>query len=116
MSRKGDFSGAKPDAVLPKHFGAEDIRVQNHFFVVKPDHPDGRKIEMPEISCLQLLRLNAALRQFVVLDLEFRAINAKFFEGVSEIGRSSDLWCVFGSARDFLRLSPQRFKSGFGMG
>jgi hypothetical protein len=80
---KSDFSGAKPGVVDPKHFGAEDIRFQNHSLVVEPDHPDGRKVEMPEISGLQFLRLGAALPQFFVLDFQFRAMNAKLFEGVS---------------------------------
>jgi len=82
-AHKSDFSEAKPTAVDPEHFGAEDIRFQNHSLVVEPDHPDGRKVEVPEISCLQLLRLGAALAQFFVLDFQFGAMNAKLFEGVS---------------------------------
>jgi hypothetical protein len=80
---KSDFPGANPDSVDPKHSGAEDIDFQHHSFVVEPDHPDGRKVEVPEISCLQLLRLDAAPPQFFVLDFQFRAMNAKLFEGAS---------------------------------
>ena len=83
MSRKSSFPRATPDAADPKHSGAKDIRFQNHSFVVQPNHSDGREVEVPEISCLQFFRLDAALFQFFVLDFQFRAINPKLVESVS---------------------------------
>jgi hypothetical protein len=83
MDRKNDFGRVKPDAVNPKHLGAQDIRLQNDTVLIEPDHPNRRQVEVAEISRLQLLRLHAALPQFFVLDFQLCAVNAKLFEGMS---------------------------------
>jgi hypothetical protein len=83
MDRKSDFRRVKPDAVNPKHLGAQDIRFQNDPGLFEPDHANRRQVEVAEISRLQLLRLHAALPQFFVLDFQLCVVNAKLFEGMS---------------------------------
>ena len=60
MDRKSDFRRVKPDAVNPKHLGAQDIRFQNNPMLVEPDHRNRRQVEVSEIPRLQLLRLGPA--------------------------------------------------------